>query len=499
VYDDYNDPGGGSGDPESYAGATYWAKHLNWYRQQRELFVKAWRLNPDHHSYFWPDDFKQLFSTWILKRHNNRPNFEALFPPPDPDHPDSRPADEDDPELPIYIQEYESPTGGGGEATDYPGDTREAKLTSWQRHQEQIFSRRWRLPPNYRTYNTWALEYVKEFKQWMAGRFKNRPKFADDAPAAFSEEDLADYEDPDGGGGRPEDYKGSTYIQKHSAWFKVQMDLFARRWKLRADEYATWPADFRREFGKWLSQRARNKPPFHKDPPSARDFSKRFDDFDETTLSTADLDHRGRSLRTSGYVQIFEEEEELATPMTADELPAPRRPVHRSAKTDDLYEEGARLPGEAGEPFGDELEQRIMADPWEWLEIPNPRPRPPATYPIWTQWPAPTCPPAKPSPASPLPETFSLLCPDGERRDFFGPFGMDSFLAKIRLGRGVAFQNFCIIRNPGQKPGLKFEVVDSGYNKFAYAGADADGPLLLKLAFRFYTLTSDEDLVSYIC
>jgi hypothetical protein len=496
--DDYNDPRGGSGNPDDYPGATFYAKHLNWYRRQRELFVKVWKLNPDHHNYFWSDDFKQLFSTWILRRHNNKPDFEALFPPT-PDEPHPTIAEKDDSELPIYIQEYEASAGGGGEATDYAGSTPEAKMASWQSHQEQIFLRRWRLPPNYRNYE-WGPEYQQEFKQWMSGRLKNRPKFGDvqEPTVEVSEEILADYQDPDGGGGRPEDYKGSNFWQKRASWTKAQTELFARRWSLRADDIRNWPAEFKKEYGKWLTARSRNRPDFGwteftGDAGSPKTFASK-----KRALTRADIDHRGRSLRTSGYVQIFEEEE-LARPMSADELPAPSRPTRRPAKTVDPHEERPLSTAEAAEKFGDDLEQQIMAEPWEWVQIPNPRPRSPTTYPIWRSWPAPTCPPTRPLPPSPLPETFSLLCPDGERRDFFGPFGMDSFLAKIRVGRGIAFQNFCIIRNPGQRPGLKFEVVDLGYNKFAYTAADAKTPLFLKLGFRFYTLASEDDLVSYIC
>jgi len=307
---------------------------------------------------------------------------------------------------------------------------------------------------------------------------------------------LAEYDDPRGGGGVVDDYVGASPLEKDFNWSSHQKQIFMKRWKLQETSQMRWDKATQREYAIWLMKRIRNKPDFWtvRLRPEGAPKTRPSSTLDEVRARSIQ-DQRGRSLRTSGFLQIYGPDPQ-AQPLDDKSLPRPSASALSISATIDPFAD--RPPGgKAKSTYADDAERLATLNPFETVLVPNPIPRPPARFTIWNSWPQPTCPPANP-PESPLPESFSLLCPDGERRDFFGPFGLDSFLAKVRQLRTVAFSNYCILRNPGLKPGLRFEVVDSGYNKFIY-DPKAKEPLLIKMSFRFHVLANEAELTSYLC
>ena len=197
---------------------------------------------------------------------------------------------------------------------------------------------------------------------------------------------------------------------------------------------------------------------------------------------------------------------EVAAPAGGLELgethyPAPKAPsvVPRQpdeAAAGDLEE----FPTFAAPDPGNEAEvMNAEANPWDTVDAPNPRLRPPRSYLAWTSWPTPTCTPEN----NAFPDSFYLLCREGIKRDFFGPFGMDSVLAKIRNGRVVPPNNYCLIRNPGRLGGLTLEVVDLGYNRAPLPQPEPGtvpplGDGLVKMTFVYTVLANEYQLLPFL-
>ena len=138
------------------------------------------------------------------------------------------------------------------------------------------------------------------------------------------------------------------------------------------------------------------------------------------------------------------------------QLVNPPPPIIQSSQTDvqeyadegtGYYGGGPDIPDD-GAPYGDDDDERLRVNPFDVVQEPNPIPQPPDVFNTWSNWPIPTCPPARN--ATTLPDFFMLLCRDGLRRDHVGAFGLDSLLAKIRHRRHITFKNYSIIRSPGR-------------------------------------------------
>ena len=182
------------------------------------------------------------------------------------------------------------------------------------------------------------------------------------------------------------------------------------------------------------------------------------------------------------------------------QLVNPPPPIIQSSQTDvqeyadegtGYYGGGPDIPDD-GAPYGDDDDEHLRLNPFDVVQEPNPIPQPPDVFNTWSNWPIPTCPPARN--ATTLPDFFMLLCRDGLRRDHVGAFGLDSLLAKIRHRRHITFKNYSIIRSPGRLNRLTFEVIDAGFNKVVN---ETQRPFLIRLGFIYHTLASESELIPY--
>ena len=100
--------------------------------------------------------------------------------------------------------------------------------------------------------------------------------------------------------------------------------------------------------------------------------------------------------------------------------------------------------------------------PFERVTIPNPRPKPPATYQQWlTTYGEVRC----PTTGTAFPDLFYLLSHDGDRRDWLGPRGYVSLLGQFskKESGSVVFSNGVLLRNCKNLRQLTFEIVTPGF------------------------------------
>lgn len=294
---------------------------------------------------------------------------------------------------------------------------------------------------------------------------------------------LAEYNNPLGGGGEIDDYAGNTPLEKQINHREHELQIFCLRWGLNlVASPRQLSKEDQKKFSIWSLQRKQNYPDFWEAMYTREPEAKR-----------KKIPESGRSLLSSGFEDI------RSGPKPVKSADTPNDPLKKTRWSLDQVRKTIDLEFRTDDfDYIDNREQHNMLNPWETIEMPNPAIRPPPTFIPWSSWPHPICPAVNPADIdTPLPDSFSLLCPDGERRDFFGPFGKDSFLAKIRQQRTIAYQNYSIIRNPGRKPSLRFEIIDSGYNKFTRPRTLAT-QLCIKLGFKYTIIANDAELSTYL-